>query len=111
MIDYYARSKFDQDFTNIVIAKKKTINQWDQVPFYWFRRMREKGWIALKQEEKLEIYKEAKTIAKIEIQKRSSSRSNEGNCILSVDELAKIIAGKIAVFRFVVKNDTWEPPR
>jgi len=109
------QEQFDKSFPILVMKKKQEFTHWSDVPAHWYKIILSKGWISFEEGEANEIFEEAKGIAKIELRKKESERSQSSiqerfkMTIPTEEELAKRIARQLTIFKKVVQDPDFLP--
>lgn len=106
--------EFERSFPIDLMEAKKTITDWNAVPFFWYDAIQERWPIKFEPGEANLIFEEAKKIAVAEIDEKVKNAINifDRICINkkkdSLEESAKSIARKISVFRKVIQNPDFD---
>lgn len=109
------QAEFDKTFPKEVLTKRKEIENWFDVPSFWYQLILDRGWIEFYEGEAKEIFEEAKELARIELKKKESQRNQLSiqerfkMTIPTEDELAKRIARQLTIFKKVVQVKSWRP--
>jgi len=109
------QEQFEIDFPVEVMEKRKTFKKWSDVPSFWFELIFNRHWINFEEGEAEAILEEAKAIAKIELRKKESERSQASlqerfkMTVPTEGELAKRIARQLTVFKKVVQEEDFQP--
>lgn len=109
------QKEFDKSFPKLVMEKRLEFEKWSDVPVFWYKIILSKGWISFEEGEANEIFEEAKSIAKIELRKKELERSQVSiqelfkMKIPTEEELSKIIARQLTIFKKVVQDRYFSP--
>lgn len=110
------KEKFEAEFPSIVLKAKEKISDWREVPEYFYEAIKKRWGIPFENGEAKVIFEDAKELAIIEI-KLDESESFTGGLKArfeakerekNFDEIAKVIARKLTVFRKVIKNPNFQ---
>ena len=105
-------AKFEKEFPSLIMSKRKEFEDWRDVPEWWYKAIKKRGWISFDHGEANEIFEDAKDLAVLEQEKIKKERSLNMSLRLTrsipeLEELSKTIARKLTIFRKVVKNPSW----
>ena len=106
------KQEFEDNFIDTVKEQIKTIEDWREIPLWWYKSIKERNWIEFKEGEAQQIFEDAKDLVKIEIENEKAQALKEGiNFKMpesGTDTLQKQIARKLTIFRKIVKNEKWK---
>lgn len=106
------KARFEIEFPARLMKAKETITDWREVPEYFYDSIQKRWGIKFEPGEAQEIFEDAKEIARLEIAGTLADSFSGGlkarfeamEREKSFEEIAKVIARKIAVFRKIIKN-------
>lgn len=112
----WMKEKFEAEFPGILMKAKKTITDWREVPEYFYDSIQKRWGIEFEPGEAQKIFEDAKEIARLEIAGTLADSFGGGlkarfealEREKSFEEIAKVIARKITVFRKIIKNSTFK---
>lgn len=106
------KARFEVEFPARLMKAKEAITDWREVPEYFYDSIQKRWGIKFEPGEAQEIFEDAKEIAHLEIAGTLADSFGGGlkarfeamEREKSFEEIAKVIARKIAVFRKIIKN-------
>lgn len=106
------KARFEVEFPARLMKAKEAITDWREVPEYFYDSIQKRWGIKFEPGEAQEIFEDAKEIARLEIAGTLADSFSGGlkarfeamEREKSFEEIAKVIARKIAVFRKIIKN-------
>lgn len=105
------KESFETDFVTTFKKKKSEIQNWEEVPVWWWDVFKRRKWIQYDKQTALDIYEKAKTIAeerelKTLADNRVNRAKNRFDLVRVVDgrSLAQNIAGQMMVYKYAIQN-------
>lgn len=109
------QAKFEKEFPVLILKKREEIEDWRQVPEWWYKPIMSRGWVSFEEGEAQTIFEEAQQLAVGELKRLKEERMQE-NLIRRLtarlpesEDLSKSIARKLTIFRKIVLNKDWSP--